>query len=222
MVAYARAVLQFGVLTLDVIPFAIAAGTIHNSARMCLGRIGTNRNRKIELNTTNRRDILHLGATSLALPLWSILNVGCGPRDAETTEPSKPTTESSSIDDASRVELGATMKIQYLEIVSPDVDALCTTYKQLHDMTFGEPDMNLGNARTAKLPNGGLLGIRAPLRDTEIPVVRPYILVEDIHAAVSKAAAEGAEIALPPMQLPGHGTCAIFIQGGIEHGLWQL
>ena len=25
----------------------------------------------------------------------------------------------------------------------------------------------------------------------------------------------------PPMELPDHGTFAIFIQGGIHHGLWQ-
>ena len=32
----------------------------------------------------------------------------------------------------------------------------------------------------------------------------------------------GAEIAHPPMELPGHGTFAIVIQGGIHHGLWQV
>lgn len=114
------------------------------------------------------------------------------------------------------------MKIQYLEIVSSDVDATCNTYEQLHGVTFGEPDANLGNARTARLPHGGLLGVRAPLRDTEAPTVRPYLLVEDIGASVSQADAAGAEIALPPMELPGYGKCAIFIQGGVEHGLWQL
>ncbi len=114
------------------------------------------------------------------------------------------------------------MKIQYLEIVTPDVDAVCQTYSQVHGVTFGEPDPNLGRARTAKLASGGMLGVRAPLRDTEEPVVRPYILVEDIQAAVAIAANAGAKIALPPMDLPGHGTCAIFIQGGIESGLWQL
>ncbi len=29
-------------------------------------------------------------------------------------------------------------------------------------------------------------------------------------------------IALPPMSIPGHGTCAIVFQGGIEAGLWQV
>ena len=60
------------------------------------------------------------------------------------------------------------------------------------------------------------------MRDTENPVVRPYLLVDDIQAAVDVAEEAGAEIAIPPMELPGLGTFAIFIQGGIESGLWQV
>lgn len=114
------------------------------------------------------------------------------------------------------------MQIQYLEIVTPEVDVACETYSLLHDVKFGETDQNLGGARTAKLANGGMLGIRAPLRETEEPIVRHYILVDDIQAIVDAAAKSGAEVALPPMELPGHGTCAIVIQGGIESGFWQL
>ena len=114
------------------------------------------------------------------------------------------------------------MKIQYLEIVTESVDAVCETYAELHDVTFGEHDPNLGGARIAKMANGGMLGVRAPLRETEAPVVRHYLLVEDIQAVVDAAAKSGAEVALPPMELAGHGTCAIVIQGGIETGFWQL
>jgi hypothetical protein len=32
---------------------------------------------------------------------------------------------------------------------------------------------------------------------------------------------QGGEIAHPPLALPGYGTFAIFIQGGLHHGLWQ-
>ncbi len=28
-------------------------------------------------------------------------------------------------------------------------------------------------------------------------------------------------MAHPPMEIPGHGTFAIYIQGGIHHGFWQ-
>ncbi len=113
------------------------------------------------------------------------------------------------------------MQIGYLEIVTSEVEAVCGTYERAYGVDFGEPVAALGNARTAVLPEGGMLGIRAPLRATEAPVVRPYFLVEDVAAAVEVARTEGAEIAVPAMQLPGQGTCAIYIQGGIEHGIWQ-
>jgi predicted enzyme related to lactoylglutathione lyase len=48
------------------------------------------------------------------------------------------------------------------------------------------------------------------------------MLVEDIAASVTAAADAGAKIALPAMELPGHGSCAIVIQGGIDCGLWQI
>jgi len=114
------------------------------------------------------------------------------------------------------------MKIHYLEIVTTDVDAACELYSQMHGATFGDADQNLGGARTAKLAGGGMLGIRAPLRDTERPVVRPYVLVEDIKASVAAAAEAGAEIAMSPTLVAGYGEFAIVIHGRVESGLWQL
>ena len=115
-----------------------------------------------------------------------------------------------------------TVHIQYLEFVTPDVDNTCSALEKLHGVAFGPPKAALGNARTATLEHGRKLGVRAPMRPDENPVVRPYVLTADIDAAIETARAAGAEIALPPMELPGHGRCAIYIQGGIEHGLWQL
>ena len=114
------------------------------------------------------------------------------------------------------------MKIQYLEIVTRDVDAVCAAYSSANRVRFGDPDAGLGNARTAPLAGGGLVGVRAPLRETEEPVVRPYWLVDDIAAAVAAAVRAGGEVAHPPMEIPGHGTFAIYLQGGNDHGLWQL
>ena len=113
------------------------------------------------------------------------------------------------------------MQIYYLEIVTKEVDAVCAAYTAVNGVQFSEPDAGLGNARTALLAGGGLMGVRAPLRETEKPVVRPYCLVHDIQAAVQAAAKAGAEIAHPPMKIPGHGTFAICIQSGIDHGFWQ-
>lgn len=113
------------------------------------------------------------------------------------------------------------MRIHYLEIVTREVDAVCAAYAAANGVKFGKPDPGLGNARTAALPGGGLVGVRPPMRESEDPVVRPYWLVDDIEAAVAAVVEAGGEIAHPPMEIPGHGTFAIYIQGGIQHGFWQ-
>ncbi|HEU5208365.1 MAG TPA: hypothetical protein VFU06_03050 [Longimicrobiales bacterium] len=113
------------------------------------------------------------------------------------------------------------MQIYYLEIVTGEVDAVCAAYEAANGVRFDAPDVGLGNARTAGMPGGGLVGVRAPLRETEAPVVRPYWLVDDIEAAVAAVVKAGGEIAHPPMEIPGHGTFAIYLLGGIDHGLWQ-
>lgn len=113
------------------------------------------------------------------------------------------------------------MQIHYLEIVTPEVDAVCASYEKIHDVTFGEPEPALGGARTAELSGGGRIGVRTPMHETEEPVVRPYVLVDDIDGAARAAEEAGAQIALPPMEIPGQGRVAIFIQGGGQHAVWQ-
>ena len=152
----------------------------------------------------DRRHVLRIGAVSAAIPSVTILKC------ARAAAQSKATANT------------VAMTIHYLEIVTKDVDAACALYSQMHGVTFSEADQKLGGARTANLAGGGMLGIRAPLRDTEKPVVRPYLLVKDIKASVAAAAESGAEVAMPPTEIAGHGQFAIVIQGGIESGLWQL
>ena len=113
------------------------------------------------------------------------------------------------------------MKVYYLEIVTPDVDSVSRAYETAHQVRFGEADELLGGARTAVLSDGSIVGVRSPLRATETPVVRPYWLVEDIEQAVDDVKAQGAEIAVPPLEIPGKGKFAIYIMGAVEHGLWQ-
>lgn len=113
------------------------------------------------------------------------------------------------------------MQIQYLEIVTPELEATCAALAAVHGVEFGDPIPELGNARTAALSDGGMIGVRGPMRDTETPVVRPYVLVDDIDSAVKSAESKGAEIAIGPMPIPGQGKFAIYILGGIEHGVWE-
>ena len=124
--------------------------------------------------------------------------------------------------DAQPAAPGKAAPVHYLEIVTPDVEETCASLEELHGVTFGEPVSVLGNARTASLRGGGMLGVRAPMRPDEDPVVRPYVLVDDIEAAVEAARAAGAEIAIPAMEIPENGKFAIYIHGGIQYGLWQL
>lgn len=114
------------------------------------------------------------------------------------------------------------MKVQYLEIVSPEAESVCKAYEVAHQVSFEPAEPMLGGARVCKLADGSLVGVRGPLRDTETPVVRPYWLVADIEKAISEVEALGADIAVPPMEIPGKGTFAIYILGSVEHGMWQL
>jgi uncharacterized protein len=113
------------------------------------------------------------------------------------------------------------MQAYYLEIVTKDVEQVCAAYSAAGGVKFGKPDAGLGGARTAPMPGGGMVGVRAPLRDTEAPVVRPYWLVKDIKAAVAAAQKAGGQVAMEPTPIPGHGTFAIYVQGGVDHGLWE-
>jgi uncharacterized protein len=179
----------------------------------------------------DRRMLLKTGLAIAALPSAFVLGPGCEPvQDGATTKAVNSTDQKTGIDKndvgstatSSKTESESAMQIQYLEIVTKDVDAVCATYSKLYGVTFGAADAGLGGARTAALPDGGLLGVRAPMHESEESVVRPYLLVKDIEVAVKSAVETGAEIAHPPLKLPGHGTFAIFIQGGIQHGLWQV
>jgi uncharacterized protein len=99
----------------------------------------------------------------------------------------------------------------------------CVPLMPQHSMSsISEPDARLGGARIAPVDGGGLVVIRAPLRDGEDSVVRPYWLATNINAALAAVVQAGGEIALPPMEIPGYGTCAIYLQGGNDHGLWQV
>lgn len=112
--------------------------------------------------------------------------------------------------------------VHYLEIVTPDVEAACHLYGTAYGWRFEAAQAELGNAFVATLPGGGLCGIRAPMSDQETPVVRTYLRVADIETAAQRVEELGAEIALAPVELPGHGRIAIYLHGGVQQGLWQV
>lgn len=58
-------------------------------------------------------------------------------------------------------EKGGSVQVQYLEVVTPLVDETCACYEQVHGVHFSEIEQSLGNARTASLDDGGMIGVRA-------------------------------------------------------------
>lgn len=114
------------------------------------------------------------------------------------------------------------LQVHYLEVVTPDVEQICASYSQSLGVTFGEAVAELGGARTATLAGGGLVGIRVPMHDAEEPTTRPYYLVADIEKSVEDAMSKGGELAVPPMEIPGHGKCAVLFYGSIQSGLWEI
>jgi len=111
--------------------------------------------------------------------------------------------------------------IYYLEIVSRDADRLVPLYERSYGFKFAKPDADLGNARVAARQDGTLVGIRKPLAEDEKPVMRSYLVVDDVQKAVDGALASGASEAYPPTTLGAWGKFAIVIQGDVQHGFWQ-
>ena len=154
---------------------------------------------------------------ALIAAVFPILLPGC----QASTGKARPGEDTKGKDSSKKVEGDSNVSIHYLEIVSNDVDALCATYEQVHGLDFGSEDPDLGQARVAVRPDGSLLGVRKPLAEHEQPTMRTYLEVDDIEKAVKKAQEGGAMIAYPPTKQGKSGTWAIFIQGEVQHGLWQ-
>jgi predicted enzyme related to lactoylglutathione lyase len=163
----------------------------------------------------NRRNILRTGLAAISAPGAALLSLGCAPVQAEEPAAAKGSP------DAGIADKGDAMRIQYLEVVTKDVDAVSQLCSQMLGVTLSEAREDLGGARTATLADGGLLGVRAPLNPGERAVVRPYMLVDDIKAAFAAAVESGAEVAMEPTEIEGLCQFAILFHGGIEFGLWQ-
>ena len=114
------------------------------------------------------------------------------------------------------------MKVHYLEIVATNIDEVCHCYESAHTISFSEPDPLLGNARTAALPDGGIIGIREPLSDEEEPIVRPYWLVDNIDSAIESIVNRGGEVIHSLLEIPSKGKFAIYLLAGVQNGLWQV
>ena len=114
------------------------------------------------------------------------------------------------------------MNIHFLEIVTKDVDKHVGVLSTTLGVSFNGPVAEFGNAMVAVAPGGGRVSIRAPMHDEEAPTIRPYMLTNDIEAAVKSAEEAGAMIAMAPTHVPGQGTFAIYFVDDAQLGLWQV
>ncbi|MCL1080029.1 hydroxylase [Parashewanella spongiae] len=114
------------------------------------------------------------------------------------------------------------IQVNYLEIITPNVDQVCTSYSETLQVSFSEAIAELGGARTAALNSGDTLGIRTPMHDAEEPTTRPYYLVDDIKITVSEAENSGAQVLVPPMKTSHRSQCAIVSFDSIQNGFWQV
>lgn len=112
--------------------------------------------------------------------------------------------------------------VYYVEMVSADVPATRALLEGTYGWRFQEMGPELGGSLVAVLPNGTRCGLRASMHEQEKPITRTYVRVADAKAAVARAEKLGAFVGLPPVELPGHGTIAIYFMGGVEIGVWQL
>lgn len=120
-----------------------------------------------------------------------------------------------------KMQSDASIAIEYLEIVTPDVEAACANLSAIHGVVFSAPIPEFGNARIAKLGTDGRLGVRAPLGEEGAPVVRPYLRVDDICQAIDNAEATGATFAMLATEIPDQGKFAIYFLDGVQYGLWE-
>ena len=171
------------------------------------------------MSKIDRRELLNAGCAFVPFAALSLL--GGNPQPGYSNSEIELLTDDDDKKSPKKENEGKKMEVQYLEIVTPDAEAMCKLYSTIHDVKFSEPVAALGNARTAKLDGGALLSIRKPMHGQEKPVTRQYMKVKDLDKAVAAAKEAGAEIAIASMDIPNYGKIAIFIQGGIECGLWQ-
>ena len=147
---------------------------------------------------------------SIIILFGALLVASCGDGVSDQTE-------GSGDNDPAHAE--APMRVHFLEVITQKVDETCALLEKMHGVEFSPPVAELANARVSVK---GLISVRAPIPEAEpAPLVRPYLLVDDIRAAVKHAEEAGATIAHPPLEIPGRGTFAIYILGGVQHGLWE-
>lgn len=111
-------------------------------------------------------------------------------------------------------------EITHIELPADDVERAKRFYSAVAGWEIGEVDGMPGYFmfRTSEQAGGGI-GKRG---DTVGDVVRIYITVDQLEAAVAAAEATGGSVITPPSDVPGMGRYAALRDSeGNEIGLWE-
>ena len=135
-----------------------------------------------------RRKVLQAGVAIAILPGMVPLINGCQKSSTSTTQQTESNeTSAPKTQMLNSTAAGELMKVQYLEIVTPEVDAMCLQYSTIYGISFSEPDANFGGARTAKNLSGKTSAIDSSVtgRSPQSPNFTPAPLKAKLHWANS-------------------------------------
>jgi predicted enzyme related to lactoylglutathione lyase len=100
-------------------------------------------------------------------------------------------------------------KIVHFEIMGKNAARLHAFYAELFDWNLGQPMAEMGNYAMVDPASSGVAGGIGEQSDGAARVTL-YTEVEDLQATLDKAVALGGTVAMPPTEIPGIVTFALF------------
>jgi predicted enzyme related to lactoylglutathione lyase len=100
-------------------------------------------------------------------------------------------------------------KIVHFEIMGKDAVRLQKFYAELFDWKIGEPAAEMGFYGLVDADSSGLPG-GIGQDPTGTPRTTIYVQVPDLQATLDQAVARGGKVMMPPTEIPGIVTMAMF------------
>lgn len=109
----------------------------------------------------------------------------------------------------------------YVDIGSPDPDATGAFYSALLGWTVEDLGPDAGGYRMARIDGADVAGI-GPQQAPGPPFWTTYVSVDDVDATAKKVEAAGGSVLAPPMDIPGGGRIAVFMDpNGAAFSVWM-
>jgi len=109
----------------------------------------------------------------------------------------------------------------YVDIGSPDVDATASFYSALFGWAVEDLGPEAGGYRMARIGGDDVAGI-GPAQNPGPPFWTTYFTVADPDETAKKVEAAGGSVLAPPMDIPGGGRIAVFMDPhGAAFSVWR-